>query len=175
MEAILAGLIARSTAAGWLLCALGLAGVLKLGQIAVNQRPKMKELETQAEESLHAALLARVSRVEELLESERSGRSGDRRELESKIERQRELYEAKLDTERARHEAAEMLSRHKVRNLEQCLSAFLWMAEKRPDNIPDVVAEIRKMRADQEAAEAVEKGAVAGAKIIAATTKGPAA
>ena len=114
-------------------------------------------------------LMTRLSKVEEQLEKERSRRVDDRRELEQKIERQRELYESKLEVERARHEAAEMLSRHKVRNLEQCLSAFLWMAEKRPDNIPEVVAEIRKMRAEQEASEAAEKGAVAGAKIVAAT------
>jgi hypothetical protein len=32
MEALIAGLSARSTAGGWLLCALGLAGVLEHGQ-----------------------------------------------------------------------------------------------------------------------------------------------
>ncbi|HEX8415638.1 MAG TPA: hypothetical protein VF637_17425 [Sphingomicrobium sp.] len=131
----------------------------------------MKELQSQNDESLREALLLRITRVEEQLELERLGRADDRRDLENKMERQRELYESKLDIERARHEAAEMLSRHKVRNLEQCLSAFLWMAETRPNNIPDVVSEIRKMRAEQEAAEASERGTVAGAKIIAAGGK----
>jgi hypothetical protein len=173
MEGVMSGLISRSTASGWLLCIIGMSGVITLLRILAVQRPKMKELETQAEENVQSLLVSRVDRVEAALEQERVGRAEDRRELENKLERQRELYEAKLDTERARHEAAEMLSRHKVRNLEQCLSAFLWMAEKRPDNIPEVVAEIRKMRADQEAAEAAERGSVAGAKIIAATNKEP--
>ncbi|QQV76535.1 hypothetical protein H5J25_13895 [Sphingomonas aliaeris] len=182
MEATIAALVSRSTASGWLLCILAIGGVIQLSRIVALQRPKMKELETQAEESernaaaqkeesLRDTLLVRVERVEEQLDRERSGRADDRRELENKMERQRELYETKLEVERARHEAAEMLSRHKVRNLEACLSAFLWMAEKRPDNIPEVVAEVRKMRAEQELAEAAEKGAVAGAKIIATGTK----
>ena len=171
MEAWIAATIAKGTPSGWTLCILALGGIIILLKILAVQRPKMKELETQAEESVHSLLVARVTRVEEDLKSERIGRAEDRRELEGKIDRQRELYESKLETERARHEAAEMLSRHKVRNLEQCLSAFLWMAEKRPDNIPEVVAEIRKMRAEQEAAEAAEAGSVAGAKIIAARSK----
>lgn len=140
--------------------------------IWLKTRPNMKKLDVDADESLRLQLLNRLDKVEAQLEKEREERSADRRELENRIERQRELYEAKLETERARHEAAEMLSRHKVRNLEQCLSAFLWMAEKRPDNIPEVVAEIRRMRAEQEAAEAAEKGAVAGARIVAAGPKG---
>lgn len=134
----------------------------------IKIRPKMREIERSAEEKLRDDLMARVIRVEDQLEKERAGRAEDRRQLEQKIDRQRELYESKLDAERARHEAAEMLSRHKVRNLEACLSAFLWMAEKRSDNIPEVVADIRRMRAEQEAAEAAERGSVAGAKIIAA-------
>jgi hypothetical protein len=32
-----------------------------------------------------------------------------------------------------------MMLRPKVRNLEVCLSAFLWMAEKRSDNTPEVI------------------------------------
>jgi hypothetical protein len=144
--------------------------VLGGGVVATWQknRPKMREIERTAEQKLRDDLMARVIRVEDQLEKERSGRADDRRQLEQKIDRQRELYETKLDAERARHEAAEMLSRHKVRNLEACLSAFLWMAEKRSDNIPEVVADIRRMRAEQEAAEAAERGSVAGAKIIAA-------
>ena len=182
MEATIAALVSRSTASGWLLCILAIGGVIQLSRIVALQRPKMKELATlaeeserdaaaQKEESLRDALLIRVERVEEQLDRERTGRADDRRELESKMERQRELYESKLDVERARHEAAEMLSRHKVRNLEACLSAFLWMAEMRPDNIPEVVAEVRKMRAEQELSEAAEKGAVAGAKIVATGAK----
>ncbi len=155
----------------WTTVLVGVLNLLVGGALVawIKQRPKMRELATAADEKLRDDLLLRVGKVEDQLEKERAGREKDRRELEQKIERQRELYELKLDAERARHEAAEMLSRHKVRNLEQCLSAFLWMAEKRSDNIPEVVAEIRRMRAEQEAAEAAEKGAVAGAKIIAAT------
>jgi hypothetical protein len=179
MTAALLGLIGRSTASGWLLCIIGLMGVIQLTKILAAQRPKMKELETakaeleaKAEEGLREALMLRITRVEENLETERQGRADDRRDLDTKMERQRELYESKLEVERARHEASEMLSRHKVRNLEACLSAFLWMAEKRPDNLPDVVSDIRKMRAEQEASEAAEAGSVAGAKIVAAQRQG---
>lgn len=154
----------------WTTALVGVLNLLVGGALVawVRSRPKMREVEVSAEEKLRNDLIERITKLEGQIEKERAGRAEDRKDLEQKIERTRELYESKLDAERARHEAAEMLSRHKVRNLEQCLSSFLWMAEKRPDNIPEVVAEIRKMRAEQEAAEAAEKGAVAGAKIMAA-------
>ena len=103
MESTIAALIARSTASGWVLCIVGLGGLIQLTRIVALQRPKMKELETQKaesdrdavtqkEESLRDALLVRIERVEEQLERERSGRADDRRELENKMDRQRELY-----------------------------------------------------------------------------------
>lgn len=45
MNAAIEGLIARSTASGWLLCIIGVAGLIQLARVIAMQRPKMKELE----------------------------------------------------------------------------------------------------------------------------------
>jgi predicted RNase H-like nuclease (RuvC/YqgF family) len=55
MEAMISGLIARSTASGWVLCILAIGGVIQLSRIIALQRPKMKELEIGAEEAARTA------------------------------------------------------------------------------------------------------------------------
>jgi hypothetical protein len=50
METAIAGLIARSTASGWVLCVLALGGVIQLSRLLVLQRPKMAELNQQGED-----------------------------------------------------------------------------------------------------------------------------
>lgn len=77
--------------------------------------------------------------------------------LESRIEKQRVDYEAQLG-----------IHRHRANNIAACLDALLLMLELRPDRVPDAVARIKQMRAEQTVAEASEKGAVAGARIVAA-------
>lgn len=53
LTASLGGLVARSTASGWLLCVIGLFGVWRLYIIA---RPKMREIEQDGEEKLRAEM-----------------------------------------------------------------------------------------------------------------------
>jgi predicted nuclease with TOPRIM domain len=63
MEAALSALMGRSTASGWLLCIIGLAGVLQLGRILAAQRPKMKELEIGEDASIRAFMAAQMNEL----------------------------------------------------------------------------------------------------------------
>jgi len=108
-------------------------------------------------------LIARVSGLEEICEKLHRQATEDRQRFEDKLESQRILYEGKLEVERARHDASEALNRHKIRNLEQCLTAFFWLAEKLPaTEMPRIVSDIRKMRTDQQVAEDAEKALMMG-------------
>jgi sensor histidine kinase regulating citrate/malate metabolism len=63
MEAALVGLMGRSTASGWLLCIIGVVGVLTLLKILAAQRPKMKELEIGEDASIRAFMAAQMNEL----------------------------------------------------------------------------------------------------------------
>ena len=62
-------------------------------------------------------------------------------------------------------EAERTVDRHRLNNVTQCLDALLMLLEVAPDKAADHVAKIKKMRADQMNAEALEKGVIAAASL----------
>lgn len=155
-----------------------IGGALVLGlafqQILKAWQPFAK-MKVDHEQSVIARQNERMDKLEALIETnrvdyenklqvEREAHTKTRVELEAKIEAARQLYESKLEAERARHNTEESLSRHKVRNLDGCFKAFLWMAE-RTNNLPEIVTEVRRMRADQEITEINERAIALGTRV----------
>jgi homoserine dehydrogenase len=71
-------------------------------------------------------------------------------QLEASIERERALCDAKLGVQR-----------HRVNNLSMNFDSMLMIMELAPEKAVDAVRAIKERRAQQDTAEAVEKGAVA--------------
>lgn len=61
-------------------------------------------------------------------------------------------------------QAERAIDRHRINNVTQCLDALILLIEQDPTKASDAASRIKKMRADQMAAEAAEKGAVAVVK-----------
>ncbi len=55
MEGALASFIAKGTPSGWTLCVLALGGIIILLKILAAQRPRMREMEIEADEAKRAA------------------------------------------------------------------------------------------------------------------------
>ena len=121
------------------------------------------QLKHDGNESEAERMAARITSLEERMESHQKAADEERNRLEEKIEKQRRFYEDKIEQMRSRADAMEVINRHKIRNLEQCINAFFWLAEKLPaDQMPRIVGDIRKMRSEQQAAEDAEKAALMG-------------
>jgi hypothetical protein len=86
-------------------------------------------------------------------------------ELEARLDRQTTQHEAKLDQERAQHSAEIQIMRHRMNNLDQCLTMLLALIELDPERAREAAARVRQMRERQEANEAAEKSAIAAARI----------
>ncbi|UAK24172.1 hypothetical protein [Sphingomonas nostoxanthinifaciens] len=122
-------------------------------------RPKMAEIEQTADDRLLTTLTTRVEQLERKLDEERQLAASDRRSLEQKLE-----------AERQRHEAEIALQRHRANNSDQCLDAMILLlknADELPEKVKRAIASVEEMRARQKAEEALEKGAIAGAKLAA--------
>lgn len=75
--------------------------------------------------------------------------------------------ERDLDSERAIHKAEQSLDRHMLGNITQCFDAMLMLVEMAPDRAPDIVVQVKEMRARQMLAEAEEKALIRAAVIAA--------
>lgn len=62
---MIAELFARSTASGWLLCAIGIAGLFGIWRLYVVARPKMLELEMDGEEKLRSEMWRDIAALKE--------------------------------------------------------------------------------------------------------------
>jgi chromosome segregation ATPase len=71
MNAALEGLIARSTASGWVLCALVVGGLFQQWRMWTSQRPKMRELSDAADSSLRHDLMEQIDKLWRQLSDER--------------------------------------------------------------------------------------------------------
>ena len=112
----------------------------------IKLRPKMREISQTAEEKLRDDLIARVQRLESTAEN----------------------AALKLDAERARHEAEMTVMRHRVNNADACLDTLLMLLKTSPDKVAEAVVHIETMRARQQQEVALERGAIAGARVAAA-------
>ena len=61
MNIDLTGMIARSTASGWALCAIGLAGLFGIWRLYMIARPKMAQIEQDGEEKLRHEMWADIA------------------------------------------------------------------------------------------------------------------
>lgn len=73
--------------------------------------------------------------------------------------------EAERNADRKAHEAEVVLLRHRLNNVTQCLDALIMLIEAAPDKSAKHIEMIKKMRGQQRAEEALEKGAVIGASL----------
>ena len=90
------------------------------------------------------------------------------RDTRAELDAQRVRFDARLEQERALHDAEMAIMRHRANNLEAIFNMLVELVEQSPDRAADTVIRIKALRAKQEAAEAAEKGMVMGARIIAA-------
>ena len=74
--------------------------------------------------------------------------------------------------ERREHAAELQIMRHRMNNLDQCLTMLLALIELDPDRARESATRVRQMRERQEANEIAEKGAIAAAR-LAPITKDP--
>lgn len=116
----------------------------------IKMRPLMRQLAQTREGSLLKA------------------RADDNHELRGRVE----ALEARLDVERARHEAERSIDRHRINNLTQCLDALLMLLEVAPDKSAEHVAKIKAMRDRQSAFEAAESATIRAATITATKQEG---
>jgi hypothetical protein len=93
-------------------------------------------------------------------------------DLESRLDKQTVQHEAKIEQERAQHGAEIQIMRHRMNNLDQCLTMLLALIEMDPDRARDAAARVRQMRERQEANEAAEKSAITAARITPAPSTG---
>jgi len=93
-------------------------------------------------------------------------------ELEARLDRQSVQHEAKIEMERREHAAELQIMRHRMNNLDQCLTMLLALIELDPDRARESATRVRQMRERQEANEIAEKGAIAAAR-LAPITKDP--
>jgi len=155
---------------GWSYSSIGIAllNVLMGGGLVawIKNRPKMRELAAQAEEKFRADTVSRVTKLEADLKEQRLY-------YEDKLEKLSAAYDAKVDRLQADYEAAARISRHELANAKMRFRALIMLLKRLPNppaGLSDILQDIEVMEAEQGRSEAAEKGAVSGAKIIAAAT-----
>lgn len=115
----------------------------------IKTRPKMAEIQTQREESEAARLSARVETLEKMVER----------------------LHAKIDQERAEHDALMSIMRHRVANSRATLKAIVMMLRVNPDKVTEALNQIEAMLSEQEMAEREERAAFDRARMTAAAIK----
>lgn len=103
------------------------------------------------------------------LANEREANLLNERAEEMEAMRQRiAKLEEKLEYKEAVHQAERAVDRHRINNLDQCLTAFLMMVKKNPDDAATAASMIEDMRAEQIKREKQESSAIHAAAIAAA-------
>lgn len=121
-----------------------------IGAAWIRARPQSQKIKADAAAQLIDDLSARVLAVE------------------GRLETQRVYYEGKLEQERASHAADIQIMRHRMNNLDQCLTMLLMLIEQSPERAQEAAGRVREMRSKQEAAEATEKATIQHGRIVAA-------
>jgi len=134
-----------------------------LGIMWKNKVP-MKKLGIDAEERLREDLMNQLNAKD-------SAAQGRYDALEKRLEAMRARYEARLETERVSHAAEMQIMRHRMNNLDQCLSMMLVMTEENPEKAKNIAARVREMRERQEVLENEEKARIAAARLSGANVE----
>lgn len=134
----------RGMTGNWVGIALS-APLLVFAGYIVRQFVPWRKITIAADEKLRNDLLVRVGVLEDKLERK---------------ERQRIRAHN-------RHVAERAVDRHVLNNITQCFDAMLMLIEIAPDKTPEIVAQVKAMRAAQMLAEAQEKALIYAAEIAA--------
>lgn len=129
------------SAPGW--AVIGVAFLVLLGVIARQIVPYRKQA-ADAEAKLRDDLIRRVE------------------DLEKTLGRQT----AKMERQERRHAAEQRIANHSYKNVNAAFDAMLMMLKMSPDRVPEIIAEIEKMRTRDLLAEAKEKAVLIAAFAI---------
>jgi uncharacterized protein YigA (DUF484 family) len=129
----------------WTAALMGLANLLIGGLLVqiVRTRPTLKKIANEREANLLTERAAEMDKMGERIAA----------------------LEAQLEQQRARHEAERALDRHRLNNMDQCLTYLFMVFEKMPEKVPEAMAAVKEMRADQLKNEALEKATIHAAAI----------
>lgn len=125
-----------------------------------KQRTPFTKIKIDSDASLRAELLDKIDK-QDIENTARVTR------LEQRLEDQRTMYEARIEYERVSHASDLSTMRHKMANLDQCLTMLLVLIEENPAKAKEAAKRVREMRAKQEAVEAAEKATISAARITA--------
>lgn len=136
----------------WTAALMGVANLLIGGLLVqiIRTRPTLKKIANEREANLLTERAAEMERMGERIAA----------------------LEAQLEQQRTRHEAERALDRHRLNNMDQCLNYLFMVFEKMPEKVPEAMAAVKDMRADQLKAEALEKAAIHAAAITQAKGAG---
>jgi vacuolar-type H+-ATPase subunit I/STV1 len=145
-----------------------MSGVFSVGFLALvgtiwKTRVPMKKLSIASEEKLRGDLMAQ-------LEKQDIDHTARVLRLESRQDDQKKAYENKLEYERVIHSNDIATMRHRMNNLDQCLTMLLALIETNPEKAQEAAKRVREMREKQEAVESAEKALFAARR---ATTPSP--
>ena len=125
-----------------------------------KQRTPFTKIKIDGDASLRAELFDKIEKQD----AEHTARVT---RLEQRLEDQRVMYEARIEYERVSHASDLSTMRHRMNNLDQCLTMLLVLIEENPQKAQEAAKRVREMRAKQEASEAAEKATIAAARITA--------
>lgn len=147
---------------GSLVISAGVWGCLAtIVTVFYKTRIPLKKIQADGDTSLREDLFEQLAKQE--------AESKDRvTKLETRLEDQRKMYETRIEYERLVHSSEIQTMRHKMNNLDQCLSMLLALIETNPDKAQEAAKRVREMRDKQEAAETAEKASLTAARVHAA-------
>jgi hypothetical protein len=149
-----------------------ISGVFSVGFLGLigamwKMRLPMKQLAIASDEKLRADLMAQ-------LEKQDIDHTARVLRLEGRLDDQKAAYETKLEYERAVHATDLATMRHRMNNLDQCLTMLLALIEANPEKAQEAAKRVREMREKQEAVESAEKALLAASRVVAVAPTAPA-
>ncbi|RZF61218.1 hypothetical protein EWE75_18680 [Sphingomonas populi] len=136
----------------------------------IKNRAPMRELAIKSDEKLRASEEKLRKDLMDQLSKQEADHFARVTSLESRIDEQRETYESRIELERVLHANDISTMRHRMNNLDQCLTMLLALIEENPEKAQAAAKRVREMRAKQEASEVAEKATLAAAKVVASAT-----
>lgn len=134
-----------------------LAALLTVITLFLKMRLPMKKLALASDEKLRADLMAQ-------LEKQDVDHTARVLRLEGRMDDQKQAYETKLEYERVIHANDLATMRHRMNNLDQCLTMLLALIEENPEKAQAAAKRVREMREKQEASESAEKALLNAAR-----------
>lgn len=145
------------TAGAKYICATIATGFLTVIGVFVKMRLPMRKLALASDEKLRADLMTQ-------LKEQDTDHTARVLRLEGRLDDQKRAYETKLEYERVLHANDLATMRHRMNNLDQCLTMLLALIEENPEKAQAAAKRVREMREKQEASESAEKALLNAAR-----------